>query len=195
MRRGKGECGAWNPDADRRFGPCCVINSGIAGGTKPGLAIGDIVIGEDLAQHDFDVTAFGYALGYMCTGENSSEPTRFTAESVLVEELEQAARTAARSGACTVAESSAATSSFPEPRRRNSSGRRSMRCARRWKVRPSPRPANTPECFRHSPGNLGSGRRNGTGILRSVRAHQRRPVCGSDFGILENPPEAPGRIM
>ena len=77
------------------FGPCCVINSGIAGGTKPGLAIGDIVIGKDLAQHDFDVTAFGYALGYMCTGENSNEPTRFTAEPVLVEELEQAARTAA----------------------------------------------------------------------------------------------------
>ena len=96
------QCGVGKVNAARgtqmlidAFGPCCVINSGIAGGTKPGLAIGDIVIGEDLAQHDFDVTAFGYALGYMCTGENSSEPTRFTAESVLVEELEQAARTAA----------------------------------------------------------------------------------------------------
>ena len=96
------QCGVGKVNAARgtqmlidAFGPCCVINSGIAGGTKPGLAIGDIVIGEDLAQHDFDVTAFGYALGYMCTGENSSEPTRFTAESVLVEELERAARTAA----------------------------------------------------------------------------------------------------
>lgn len=96
------QCGVGKVNAARgtqmlidAFGPCCVINSGIAGGTKPGLAIGDIVIGEDLAQHDFDVTAFGYALGYMCTGENSNEPTRFTAEPVLVEELEQAARTAA----------------------------------------------------------------------------------------------------
>ena len=51
------------------FGPCCVINSGIAGGTKPGLAIGDIVIGEDLAQHDFDVTAFGYARVYVHRSE------------------------------------------------------------------------------------------------------------------------------
>ena len=94
------QCGVGKVNAARgtqmlidAFGPCCVINSGIAGGTKPGLAIGDIVIGKDLAQHDFDVTAFGYALGYMCTGENSNEPTRFTAEPVLVEELEQAART------------------------------------------------------------------------------------------------------
>ena len=92
------QCGVGKVNAARgtqmlleAFGGCCVINSGIAGGTKPGLAIGDIVIGKDLAQHDFDVTAFGYALGYMCTGENSNEPTRFTAEPVLVEELEQAA--------------------------------------------------------------------------------------------------------
>ena len=29
------------------------------------LSIGDIVIGETLVQHDFDITAFGHAKGYI----------------------------------------------------------------------------------------------------------------------------------
>lgn len=74
------------------FDPACIVNSGIAGGTAEGLSVGDVIIGTDLAQHDFDVTHFGYALGYMCTGEDSSRPTLYTSHPQLVEELEKACR-------------------------------------------------------------------------------------------------------
>ena len=40
-----------------------LLFTGVAGGINPVLSVGDIVIGTDLIQHDFDVTAFGYAKG------------------------------------------------------------------------------------------------------------------------------------
>lgn len=43
----------------------CVINLGSAGALDPMLNIGDIVIGDELSQHDFDITAFGHAKGYI----------------------------------------------------------------------------------------------------------------------------------
>ena len=43
----------------------CVINLGAAGALDPKLNVGDIVIGEELVQHDFDITAFGHAKGYI----------------------------------------------------------------------------------------------------------------------------------
>jgi len=42
-----------------------VINIGSAGGINENLKIGDIVIGEKLVQHDFDVTAFGRDKGFI----------------------------------------------------------------------------------------------------------------------------------
>ena len=42
-----------------------IINVGVAGGLKNNINIGDIVIGEKLVQHDFDITAFGYEKGYI----------------------------------------------------------------------------------------------------------------------------------
>lgn len=75
-----------------RYGVETVINSGIAGGAAEGLSIGDIVIGTDFVQHDFDVTAFGHAKGYLCTGDDDSEPTVFSADKRLVEELADAVR-------------------------------------------------------------------------------------------------------
>ena len=42
-----------------------IINVGVAGGVNPNLAIGDIVIGERLVQHDFDITAFNHEKGYI----------------------------------------------------------------------------------------------------------------------------------
>ena len=43
----------------------CIINVGSAGALNPLLNIGDIVIGEKLVQHDFDITAFGHEKGYI----------------------------------------------------------------------------------------------------------------------------------
>lgn len=40
-----------------------IINVGVAGGLSNNINIGDIVIGEKLVQHDFDITAFGYEKG------------------------------------------------------------------------------------------------------------------------------------
>lgn len=42
-----------------------IINVGTAGGLKEDLKIGDIVIGNNLVQHDFDITAFGHEKGYI----------------------------------------------------------------------------------------------------------------------------------
>lgn len=42
-----------------------VINVGSAGALNPLLNIGDIVIGEKLVQHDFDITAFDHDKGYI----------------------------------------------------------------------------------------------------------------------------------
>ncbi len=42
-----------------------IINIGSAGALNPFLNIGDIVIGEKLIQHDFDITAFDHDKGYI----------------------------------------------------------------------------------------------------------------------------------
>ena len=45
--------------------PDVVINTGSAGGVAQGLNVGDIVISQETAYHDADVTAFGYAKGQL----------------------------------------------------------------------------------------------------------------------------------
>lgn len=42
-----------------------VINVGSAGGIKDNINYGDIIIGKELVQHDFDITAFGHDKGYI----------------------------------------------------------------------------------------------------------------------------------
>lgn len=42
-----------------------IFNIGVAGGISEKLAVGDIVIGEKLVQHDFDITAFNHEKGYV----------------------------------------------------------------------------------------------------------------------------------
>lgn len=42
-----------------------IINVGSAASAKDDLNIGDIVIGKELVQHDFDITAFGHPKGYI----------------------------------------------------------------------------------------------------------------------------------
>lgn len=42
-----------------------IFNIGVAGGVSDKLNVGDIVIGEKLVQHDFDITAFNHEKGYI----------------------------------------------------------------------------------------------------------------------------------
>ena len=73
-----------------RFSVAAIINTGIGGGIGDGLSVGDIVIGESLVQHDFDVSGFGYAKGYMFLGDKD-KPTEYMADKRLIELIENAA--------------------------------------------------------------------------------------------------------
>ena len=70
-----------------------VINTGVAGGLHHSLAVGDIVIGVDAVQHDFDLSPFGYVKGYLggATGGDGSAPTQFHADKELVQRFKAAA--------------------------------------------------------------------------------------------------------
>ena len=48
-----------------QFNPKAIINVGSAAGCNDELEIGDIVIGDKLVQHDFDITAFNHPKGYI----------------------------------------------------------------------------------------------------------------------------------
>ncbi|MBQ6622899.1 MAG: 5'-methylthioadenosine/adenosylhomocysteine nucleosidase [Mogibacterium sp.] len=86
------------------FEPAAILNSGIAGGIGPGLHVGDIVIGTEFVQHDFDVTAFGHAKGFLCTDERDDEPTVFRADPEIVRRLRCAAEDLAAAGGRSVHE-------------------------------------------------------------------------------------------
>ena len=47
------------------YGVDIIINIGVAGGVSTSLNVGDIVIGEKMVQHDFDITAFNHEKGYI----------------------------------------------------------------------------------------------------------------------------------
>lgn len=90
------KCGVGKVNAGRttqvlisEYSPKYIINTGIGGGLYSEVKIGDIVISTDLVQHDFDVTFFGYAKGYMCTGENNKEPTKYVADKELSEKIKK----------------------------------------------------------------------------------------------------------
>ena len=42
-----------------------IFNIGVAGGIDSSLKVGDIVLGEKLVQHDFDITAFNHVKGFI----------------------------------------------------------------------------------------------------------------------------------
>lgn len=48
-----------------RYAPRLVLNSGVAGGIAPELAIGDIVVANACVQHDSDTTALGDPPGFI----------------------------------------------------------------------------------------------------------------------------------
>jgi adenosylhomocysteine nucleosidase len=92
------KCGVGKVNAARgtqlvidRFAPDAVLNTGIAGGLDPALQVGDAVVAGGLVQHDFNVTAFGHARGYLCTGVDHDMPTVFTPDPALSAVLRQAA--------------------------------------------------------------------------------------------------------
>lgn len=65
-----------------------IINVGVAGSLNDNLEIGDIVIGQTLVQHDFDITAGGHPKGYI-----SKELGReFISDSKLVRKCENIIR-------------------------------------------------------------------------------------------------------
>ena len=64
-----------------------MINTGSAGGIGKGLQVGDVVIGTQVAHHDVDVTAFGYAIGQV-----PQQPASYLSDLTLVYAAEQAAR-------------------------------------------------------------------------------------------------------
>ena len=47
------------------YGVDAIINIGVAGGVNKSLSVCDIVLGEKLVQHDFDITAFDHEKGYI----------------------------------------------------------------------------------------------------------------------------------
>lgn len=75
------------------FAPDVIINIGVAGGVGEGLQVGDIVIGNSLVQHDFDVSVLGYAKGYMFTGFDKDKPTRFYSDKSVMEQFKKSLQT------------------------------------------------------------------------------------------------------
>ena len=70
-----------------QFAPDCIINTGSAGGLGKGLKVGDVVIGETVAHHDVDVTAFGYVWGQV-----PQLPAVFASDGNLIRQAEKAAQ-------------------------------------------------------------------------------------------------------
>ncbi|MGY0399119.1 MAG: 5'-methylthioadenosine/adenosylhomocysteine nucleosidase [Ostreibacterium sp.] len=68
------------------YHPKAIINTGSAGGIAEQLAIGDVVIGDNVAHHDVDVTAFGYALGQM-----AQMPENYPCDAELISAAKKAA--------------------------------------------------------------------------------------------------------
>ena len=61
-----------------------IINVGSAGSSNDELDIGDIVIGNKIVQHDFDITAFGHPKGYISNVGQYIESDR-----TLIKKMEQ----------------------------------------------------------------------------------------------------------
>lgn len=66
-----------------RYAPDYIINTGIAGGVGDGLRVGDLVVGTELVQHDFDISSFGYAKGYISGIGNGKSASVFRSDAEL----------------------------------------------------------------------------------------------------------------
>lgn len=70
-----------------KYNPKYIINTGIAGSLTDKLKAGDIIIAEKMIQHDFDLTAFGQAKGYMGTKVEPNNPTIYYSDPKLVKKF------------------------------------------------------------------------------------------------------------
>ncbi len=52
----------------QKFACDALLFSGVAGGINPKLKIGDLIVANQLSQHDLDITAFGHPYGYVPGG-------------------------------------------------------------------------------------------------------------------------------
>jgi adenosylhomocysteine nucleosidase len=96
------ECGVGKVNAARTvqmlidfYEPWAIINTGVAGGLAPGLKIGDIILGERLVQHDFDVSPLGYAPGQIIGVSAEKGPTFFIGDKDILSTLKTAVKAAA----------------------------------------------------------------------------------------------------
>ena len=67
-----------------RFAVDALLNTGMAGGLDARLEVKDLVVATGALQHDFDLTAFGHARGYI-SGENDTAATVFETDKMLVD--------------------------------------------------------------------------------------------------------------
>ncbi len=74
-----------------KYNVSAIINTGIGGGIGEGLQVGDLVIASGLVQHDFDVSPFGYAKGYMFRG-SKDKPTVYETDAKLNGLIKRAAQ-------------------------------------------------------------------------------------------------------
>lgn len=80
-----------------RFGVTALLNTGMAGGLDPRLAVKDLVVATGALQHDFDLSAFGHVRGFLC-GEDDQKPTVFATDPALTERALTAAETVLPAG-------------------------------------------------------------------------------------------------
>ncbi len=80
------------------YHPEVILNSGIGGGLADDLSIGDIIVGERLVMHDFDLTPLGYARGCLAGAADHGRPTYFQPDKAVLDKLFQAAEKFAGEG-------------------------------------------------------------------------------------------------
>lgn len=73
-----------------RFEITHLVNTGIAGGVGANLKVGDIVIGTQLCQHDFELEIFGYTKGNLGIGPKD-RPTLFVSDENMVKIMKKVA--------------------------------------------------------------------------------------------------------
>lgn len=97
------ECGVGKVNAARTaqmlidfYEPWAIINTGVGGGLAPGLKIGDIILGERLVQHDFDVSPLGYVPGQIIGITTEKKPTYFLGDKDILAALKTAVEAVAK---------------------------------------------------------------------------------------------------